>query len=248
MDLYESLFPQEDELTLYGFLSHMETYIKQLLDDPIHAQPDEYLKSHGLDGAKALAMLLKRTDRMNPDSAVLKRKERIAPEDLDENGAESTEKPKDLFHIRYSLPRKDYHKKMRNLYINAFESHIVKGCPINEEFDMKNINEEGEGGCACGCSGGDSMCGVAGATTAQNCNDSAVIQPLGKKVIKRKNFHITESQLEYIKKRMNEEAVMNTKAGNFGYDAPIGGDEDFYKEANDHKDMMKKSWKKNVKK
>lgn len=36
---------------------------------------------------------------------------------------------------------------------------------------------------------------------------------------------------------------MNTQVGNFGYDVPMGNqNDDFYKEANDHKDIMKKSW------
>ena len=42
---------------------------------------------------------------------------------------------------------------------------------------------------------------------------------------------------------IEEEAVMNTQAGNFGYDAnALSGQGDFYKEANNHKNIMKNSW------
>lgn len=225
------LFPEEEEMTQYGFISHMESYIKQLLQDPLHAKPDEYLLKHQIDGPKALAMLLKRVDETNPDSAILKRKERIAPEDLGED-TDLNAKPKDMFHIKYSLPRKDYYKKMRNLYINTFESHIIDKCPINEDGE-----------------------GVFVANGAAACNDSAPILPLGKKttgntdedkktdVIKRKTMYITSEQADKIRKMLDEDApaVMNTQAGDFGYDAP-GLETDSNDPTFDHKDMMKKSW------
>ena len=35
-------------------------------------------------------------------------------------------------------------------------------------------------------------------------------------------MYITQEQEEYIKKMIEEEAVMDTQHGNFGFDAPIG--------------------------
>jgi hypothetical protein len=60
-------------------------------------------------------------------------------------------------------------------------------------------------------------------------------------------MYITQEQEAYIKKMIEEETVMNTQAGNFGFDAPIGDgkknkNNKFFAAANDHKDIMKKSW------
>lgn len=118
-----------DELTRYGFMSHMESYIRQLLTNPKLASVDDYLKSHGIDNKKALDLLLKKTNPQDETSAVLVKKERI----------KTGEDGKDIFSITYKLPREGYKQKMRNLYINCFESNIVEGCPINEANDYERL-------------------------------------------------------------------------------------------------------------
>lgn len=226
--LYESLFPQEDELTRYGFMSHMEAYIKQLLQDPRRAKIDDYLKSHGLDEPTALKALLKRTDPSDPNSAVLLRTEKIKPVEMSEEEKAKGVVPKDRFCIKYKLPRKDYHKKMRNLYISMFESNIVEGCPI-EKTNL--VNEEGEGGC---------MADMGGATNASS--SGQFIQPLNKDVIRRKTVYITQEQCD----KLREAVEMGTAFGDFGYDAPIGDGKKnkgnkFFDAANDHENMIEKS-------
>lgn len=115
-----------DEMTRYGFVSHMESYIKQLLANPKTAKVDDYLKSHGIDNEKALELLLKRPDKNDYESSVIVKKTKIKTGD---DG-------KDIFSITYKIPDKATHrKKIRNLYINCFESNIVEGCPINEELN-----------------------------------------------------------------------------------------------------------------
>ena len=131
----ESYFPDE-EITKYGFISHMEAYIKQLLQNPEKANVDEYLIKFGIDSPKALKALLKRTDPSDETSAVLIRTERIKP---DEENAVEGQIPKDKFHIKYKLPRKDYMKKMRNLYITMFENHITNNSKLNEGAWGKGI-------------------------------------------------------------------------------------------------------------
>ena len=117
-NIYERYFPN-DEMTKYGFISHLEAYIKQLLNDPSKANVDDFLKKHGIDNEVALKILLK-TDGKTPDSAILIKSTSIHP-DKNENG----EKEKlDKFHIRYKLPRKDYSKKMRKLFSNLYEKNI----------------------------------------------------------------------------------------------------------------------------
>ena len=59
------------EMTRYAFISHIEDYLKQLLKDPLHADTDEFLKFHGLDGPKVLSLLLKRSIPEDENSAIL---------------------------------------------------------------------------------------------------------------------------------------------------------------------------------
>ena len=73
-------------------------------------------------------------------------------------------------------------------------------------------------------------------------------------------MYITQEQENYLKKVINEEEdgggamsmpPVDSRIGHFGYPAPIGDGKgnkgnDFYKEANDHKDIMKKSWPGNM--
>lgn len=326
------------EMTRYAFISHVEDYLKQLLKDPLHADTDEFLKYHGLNGPDTLSLLLKRSIPDDENSAILMKKISIKDNGMDENG----NRLKDSFTVKYSIPRKDYNKKMRNLYINLFENNIIENSPINEgawgygildndkalnkqshfgksalnmlysnlsmslnnadkwanlgvlvdflkkydheevrfsdeyniaidlckqtvnelfndeqfissweneskiKSELKRIykdvisiaynkdilNEDGEGG---------------GATSTCSTGDYQYTTPLFGKPIKRKTMYITQEQESFIKKMIEEETVMNTQVGNFGYDTPIGDgkknkNNDFYKEANDHNNIMKKSW------
>ena len=116
-------------MTRYAFISHMEDYMKKLLTDPLHADTDDFLKSHKIDGPKAIEILTKRADPNDENSSVVIKKVAIKDNGTDENG----KRLKDSFTVKYKIPRKDYTKKMRNLYISLFESNIVEGCPIIEE-------------------------------------------------------------------------------------------------------------------
>lgn len=124
--ILESYFPN-DELTRYAFMSHMEAYIKQLLSDPTKANVDDFLKEHGFNNEKALSLLLKKTNPEDEYSAIVIRSEKIRPEETDD----PNKTPKDKFVVKYKLPRKDYMKKMRNLYISLFENHS-KPSPLDE--------------------------------------------------------------------------------------------------------------------
>lgn len=329
------------EMTRYAFISHMEDYIKKLLTDPLHADTDDFLKYHKIDGPKALSILTKRADPEDENSAILIKTTKIKDNGSDENGKHLP----DTFTVHYKAPRKDYTKKMRNLYINLFESNIIENSPINEgawgygildndtaldkqtqfgefslkllttkinssttddekwanlgvlvdflkkydheeirfddeynfaieickktceelinnknfissweneskikselkhifqdvvslTYDKERLNEDGEG------SVGD------GALNASS--SGQFVAPCFGGPIKKKTMYITQEQEEYIKKMIEEEAVMDTQHGNFGFDAPIGDgkknkNNKFFAGANDHKDMMKKSWPK----
>ena len=125
----------DKEMTRYAFMSHMRDYMKDLLRDPIHARTSEFLSDYGIDGPVALKMLLKRSDPNDENSAIIVRSEKIKDNGFDENGKRN----KDSFEIKYRIPRKDFNKKLRNLYINLFESNIVDGSPINEDVNMHEM-------------------------------------------------------------------------------------------------------------
>ena len=205
-----------DEMTRYAFIPHMEDYMKKLLSDPLHADTDDFLKSYGIDGPKAVSILTKRSNPDDENSAVVIKSATIKDNGTDEEG----KKNKDSFVVKYKIPRKDYSRKMRNLYINLFESNIIEGNQLEE--------------CDCGsCAGGE------GATSADASGQYTT--PLFGKPIK-KTLYITNEQAEYLR-----EATTNSVSANAMYDAPFNRgqeNDDFYKEASDHTDIMKKSWPK----
>jgi hypothetical protein len=116
------------EMTRYAFISHMEDYIKKLLKDPLHADTDDFLKYHKIDAPIALSMLTKRFDPEDENSAILIKSIKIKDNGSDENG----KRLPDTFTVHYKAPRKNYNKKMRNLYIGLFESNIIENSPLNE--------------------------------------------------------------------------------------------------------------------
>lgn len=123
----------------------------------------------------------------------------------------------DKFKISYTVSAENAERKIRRLYSRLFETNIIEGTILNEE---------GEGG------------GIGGGATSADASGQFV-QPLFGKPIRRKTVYISQKQADELK----EEVVMDTQVGDFGYDAPP-----FKKKkkdpAYDHKDMMKKSFKK----
>ena len=119
---------KHDEMTRYAFNERMKAYMKKLLTDPLKADTDEFLKSHGIDGPKALEILTKRSNPEDENSAVVIKKATIKDNGVDDNG----KRLKDSFVVKYRVPRKDFEKKMRNLYISLFERHLTDN-PLLEE-------------------------------------------------------------------------------------------------------------------
>ena len=242
-------FPDAKELTRHGFVSHMEDFVGKLIgSNPLGADVDDYLKGFDIDAKKALEILTKpETDDM-PESAVVMRTERIKNGGVDEFG-----KPmKDEFQVIYKVPKKDPERgikgideKLRNIYIKLFENHMVEGTILNEE---------GEGGM---CGDGSAMEDMGGATNASSsgqyttplfgmvrrkgyspktANESKKMKhPIGKMTM-----YITEEQMEQLAQLIKEEAEMDTRFGNFGYDAPgfKTSGKDFFKGANDREDIL----------
>ena len=215
-----------DELTRYGFISHMEAYIKQLLADPIKAKVDDYLESHGIDSPTALKYLLEPSDKANPESAIILRKEHIKT---------SKDTGKDFFTVKYSLPRKDYDRKMRNLYIKLFENYQTNN-PL--------LTEDGEGATNADASGQfvQPLFGkpitrkinrITSDDTDQKEDDIKMPDVLKERNMKKRTVILSEEQIEKLREA--------TPGGFPIYDAPasITSKND---PTLDHSNMMAKSW------
>ena len=94
------------EMTYYAFLSHVKSYLKKLLTDPISAQPDDFLKNYGLGGKEL-------NSKLTDNNIIIKN------EKIDSSGE------KDMFKISYKIPRQNFERKMKRLYSSLFESNIV---------------------------------------------------------------------------------------------------------------------------
>lgn len=213
----ESYF--QEEMTRGGFISHLESFIKQLLSSPRTAKVDEYLLKHGLDNQNAIKLLMapvyKTTDtafgedgeQIKAVPSVLIRSEKIV---LGDDG-------KDKFTVTYKVPRFKFKEKMRNLYRYAVENQIID--PVKKLAEQK-VDECDCAGCLQG--GGD------------NFDAGEYSKPISSP-IKRKTIYITEDQLEHL-----EEATTTFNAGDYTYTAPAFGD----KETLNHKNIFKNSFQK----
>lgn len=102
------------EMTYYAFLSHVKSYLKKLLTDPISAQPDDFLKNYGLEGKEL-------NSKLTDNNIIIKN------EKIDSSGE------KDMFKISYKIPRQNFERKMKRLYSSLFESNIVDANVLNED-------------------------------------------------------------------------------------------------------------------
>lgn len=226
MKLSESTyFPDATELTRHGFVSHMEDFIGKLIgENPLGADVDDYLKGFDIDAPKAMKMLTTPEDPNVPESAVVVKTERIKNGGVDEDG-----KPlKDEFQVIYKVPKrnpelgiKGIDEKLRNLYIKTFENHEIKGTILNED---------GEGG---DMGAGGAMEGMGGATNASQSGQFTtpvfgIYRRKGYSPKKtnesrvRRTMYITEEQF----RKLKEAVEMDTRFGDFGYDAPGPVDSD----------------------
>ena len=145
------------------------------------------------------------------ESNIIDRRERIISPKAPEDGN------KDRFAIKYSVNRENYNENMRRLYRNLFSDKWLN--------ESRFISEE-----------------MGGATSAAACNDSAPTVPFSDK--NGRTIIITKEQAEWLAEELLKEdspAEMDTRFGNFGYDAPglsTGKDDP----SMNHSNIMKNSW------
>lgn len=103
----------KEKMDIFSFINHTKDYMKRLLNDPINAQPDSFLKSHGLNGE----ILKKHLE----DKNLIVKKTYI--KNLD---------GKDKFHISYKLNTSNGERPLRRLYAELFECNIIENTILNE--------------------------------------------------------------------------------------------------------------------
>lgn len=119
----------QEEVTYYQFFNHLKHYLKELLTDPNNAKPGDLFTTHGYSSGELLKKML--------DRGLINRKENIKELPYEPNGDKEAK-----YIVKYSVPRKNFEKKMRRLYLEMFP---------NDVNENTVITEDGEGGGATSC-------------------------------------------------------------------------------------------------
>ena len=118
------MITEELEMSEYKFYNNIKHFLKSLLEDPINTTVPLLLKKYGIIRSKLLRELL--------NFNIIEKEERI--NDKDENGEAKTA----TMMIKYRVPKKNFDRKLKKLYIKLFEKNL----PVR-----KLRNEDGATGC-----------------------------------------------------------------------------------------------------
>lgn len=125
---------EDMKMTEYKFNSNIKQFLHDLLIDPVNAQVPYVFQLHGYNRSRLL-MNLKR-------EGIVIKNERIS--DKDENGEPKTA----TMMVKYSVPKKNFDRKLKRLFIKMFERNLPQR--------QTEVNEDGEGGAMGGATSCDS--------------------------------------------------------------------------------------------
>ena len=111
--LKEAVNYLNNEITFFGFFSHVKFFLKKLLVNPLNADIDDYLKDNNLNRKELLNLLLTRN--------IIEKETKID----NKNG-------KDKFYVSYKIPKRNFERKMRRLYTSLFETNEINESLISE--------------------------------------------------------------------------------------------------------------------
>lgn len=132
-------YEENKEVTMYSFFNKLKTFIKELLNDPIYAKPDELFRIHGISKVSLIKKMLQYN--------IIEKIQKI--EEID---------GKARYFIQYKVPKKNFERKINRLYIDLFEKNLTED--IDGIDDISNgglntydkyeepINEDGATSCA----------------------------------------------------------------------------------------------------
>jgi len=183
---YDSI-KKDSTMSEYRFESNMKHFVAELLKDPAHARPSEFLEENGFDRITILRKLA--------DEGILKRRERVSDRDKDGNYKKAT------MMVSYTVDKGKLDKAISKIYDEKFG-------------DTKEINEEGAGGggaaggaCAGGsCSGSEGGGFLGGATSCDGgmAYDAPAFQP---SLLKRGKLKVNWLDGKKKKKKKLQETV-----------------------------------------
>ena len=104
--LKEAVDYLNNEITFFGFISHLKFFLKQLLVNPLYADIDEYLKQHGIERDILIKQLIERN--------IIEKEAKIE----DKSGT-------DKFSVSYKIPKRNFERKVKRLYMTLFEQNNI---------------------------------------------------------------------------------------------------------------------------
>lgn len=179
------------KMAKYKFVRSIKGFLHDLLVDPVNAKVPFILKAHGFSRYDLIRRLM--------NEKILFKKEQIIDKDEDGNYRKAT------MRVTYMVKKKDFERKIRNLYIKMFEKNVPK-----------RVNEC-DGGCGCG----DGSC--AGSTNAGA--SGQFVTPIFGSPISRGPIYKPKSDKKKKKKELDE-TTATTNVGNHTYDVPAPVDSD----------------------
>lgn len=170
--LQEAVDYLNDEITFFGFISHVKHFLKQLLLSPSTADIDEYLKKHGLDRKELVNLFI--------EKGVVEKETKI------ENKGD-----KDKFILTYKIPKQNFERKLRRIYISLFEKNEISESIALKETDCGGVMQAG----------------------GSNPDSGQYTTPLGR--VQRRKIYLTKEQSDFLKETATHDA------GNYQYDVPL---------------------------
>lgn len=135
---FDKIFGGDDETTFYEFMTKAKNFIRGLLDNPMDEGDDEFFKGFGYDRKKLI-------NKLGSDGIVVK-KENVT-EKPNEDGKKVA-----YYQVSYSVPKKDFEKKIKAFYDKAIEGKKGKidecdcgGCMGGGDFLGGATNTESSG-------------------------------------------------------------------------------------------------------
>lgn len=97
-----------EEVTFFEFYRDIKKFIKDLLSNPFYANTSGVLQKKGISKDELKSILL--------DRDIIKKKERI-----DEPYDDKLGKKKSMFHVTYTVPKRNFESNIKSLYKYYFE-------------------------------------------------------------------------------------------------------------------------------
>lgn len=149
----------QEEVTFFSFFNNIKQFLKELLNDPINAKPNEFLRKQGFNKSGLVKKLI--------DKGIITKKEDIkeVPNTMSEDSSEES-----VYSVQYNVPKKNFEKKIHRLYSKLYENEVIE--------------EDGEGSVG---GGGSISAGLGGATNSNISAAAMYDAPFGG--VQRRKFY-----------------------------------------------------------